>query len=178
MLCFHLFSLPFSLYPVVVTSGELNRAVGISVRMVAAVRARRWCLVDAADIGTKIASVVFSLTIEKGGAVGSCWQSAVAAWVVKVIGVVRGVVAVAAVHAGVVVVVSARSIVVVHVDSFISLFVMGRHGECGLVRVDVLAAADFAAIIAWQSAMEVVVLQSVCTKECSSYPEKTIMTSS
>lgn len=116
--------------------------------MVAAVRARRRRLVGA-HIGTESASIVFSFTVEKGGAVGSWWQSAVAVGVVKVIGVVRGVVAVAAVHASVVVVVSARSIVVVHVDSLISLFVMGRHGEGSLIGIDVLAAADFATIIAW-----------------------------
>lgn len=142
--------------------------------MVAAVRTGRRCLVGA-EIGTKSASIVFSFTVEKGGAVGSRRQSTVAVGVVKVIRVVRGVVAVAAVHASVVVVVGARSIVVVHVDSLISLFIMGRHGEGGLVRIDVLAAADFATIIAWQSAMEVVVLQGVCTKECRCYPEKTIM---
>lgn len=149
IICFRSISLPLSrLYPVVVTCGELHRAIGISVCMVAAVRAGRRCLVGA-DIGTESASMVFSFTVEKGGAVGSWWQSAIAAWVVKIIGVVRGVVAVAAVHASGVVVVRAWSIVVVHVDSLVSLFVMGRHGEGSLIGIDVLAAADLATIIAW-----------------------------
>lgn len=130
------------------TSRELHRSIGISVCMVAAVRAGRRCLVVGAEISTESASMVFSFTVEKGGAVGSWRQSTVAVGVVKVIGVVRGVVAVAAVHAGVVVVVSARSIVVVHVDSLIGLFIMGRHGEGSLIRVNVLAAGDFATIIA------------------------------
>lgn len=150
IICFRSISLSLSsLYPVVVTSGELHRAIGISICMVAAVRAGRRCLVRGADIGTESASMVFSFTVEKGVAVGSWRQSAIAAWVVIIIGVVRGVVAVAAVHASVVVIVRAWSIVVVHVDSLVSLFIMGRHGEGSLVGIDVLAAADLATIIAW-----------------------------
>lgn len=149
IICFLSISLPFSrLYPVVVTSGELHRAIGISVCVVTAVRAGRRRLM-VADISAESASMVFSFTVEKGGAVGSWRQSTIAVGIVKVIRVVRGVVTVAAVHAGVVVVVSARTIVVVHVDSLISFFIVGRHGESSLVRVDVLAATDFATIVAW-----------------------------
>jgi hypothetical protein len=136
------------LYPVIVAGGELHRSISIGICMAAAVWARGRRLV-AAQIGTEIASVVLSFAVEKWGAVGSWGQSTVAVRVVKVIGVVRSVVAVAAVHGGGVVVVRrAWSIVVVHVDSLISLFVVRRHGKGSLVGIDVLPPTELAVIVA------------------------------
>lgn len=125
-----------------------------------------------AEVATEIAAVVLSLAVEKGAAVASRGESAVAVGVVKVIGVVGSVVTVAAVHGGVVVVV-AWSIMVIHVDPLVSLLVVRCHGKCSLIRVDVVATADLAAVVAGESAVEVVVLQGVGTEEGRSNPEET-----
>lgn len=125
-------------------------------------------------VGAESTSVVLRLAVEQGVAVAARGESAVAVRVVKVIGVVRTVVAVAAVHAGVVIVVTG-GIVVVHVDSLVGLVVVGSHGKGSLVGVDVVATANLAAVVARETAVEVVVLQGVGTEKSGSYPEETVV---
>lgn len=54
-------------------------------------------------------------------------------------------------------------VLVIHVDWGVGLFVVGRHGESGLVWINVLAAADL--FIARQIAVLLVIVQRECTDE-------------
>lgn len=62
---------------------------------------------------------------------------------------------------------------VVHVDPLVCLIVVGGHREGGLIGVDVVSATELLGIVAGQSAVEVVVLESVAAEEGGASKEKT-----
>jgi hypothetical protein len=74
---------------------------------------------------------------------------------------------------GIVIAASTSGFVVIHVDGRICLFVMWCHRECGLIGV-VVRPAELLAVVAWQCAMELVVVDCEKAEKGGSTPSETL----